>query len=621
MTNGRVIGIDLGTTYSCVAVMEGGKPVIIENAEGARTTPSVVAFTRTGERLVGQLAKRQAVTNPSRTIQSIKREMGTNYKVTIDGVAYTPEQISAMVLQKIKTDAEAYLGEKVSKVVITTPAYFNDAQRQATRDAGMIAGLDVLRIINEPTASALAYGLNKLNQHATVLVFDLGGGTFDVSILEITDGVFEVKATSGNNRLGGDDFDQCIIDWLRNEFLQREGIDLSNDLMAIQRLKETAERTKIELSTTMVSEVHLPFLTADASGPKHLETTITRAKFNDLTAHLVEATMGPLQAALEDARLTPEKIDHIILVGGSTRIPAVQDSIKRFFGREPTKAVNPDEAVALGAAIQASILSGEVRDVLLLDVTPLSLGIETAGELFTRIIERNTTIPTSRTMIFTTAEDRQSSVEVHVLQGERELARYNKSLAKFQLTGIPPAPRGVPKIEVTFDVDADGIVHVSARDAGSGTKQSVTIHRSAGLNPDEVDRMQKEAETFAQQDHVLKEKISVKIQAESLVSESDRIIQNYGERVDRSYVDRVKRAAEAVRAVLQQEEPDPAVLKSNVAGLDLSLLDLGKAIHLGSRQGPAAAAPVEGGAAKDKEPIELRDTGPTSSPIRRGKLD
>jgi molecular chaperone DnaK len=577
--------------------MEGGKPVIIENAEGARTTPSVVAFTRTGERLVGQLAKRQAVTNPSRTIQSIKREMGTNYKVTIDGVAYTPEQISAMVLQKIKADAEAYLGEKVSKAVITTPAYFNDAQRQATRDAGMIAGLEVLRIINEPTASALAYGLNKLTQHATVLVFDLGGGTFDVSILEITDGVFEVKATSGNNRLGGDDFDQCIIDWFRNEFQQKEGIDLSNDLMAIQRLKETAERTKIELSTAMMSEVHLPFLTADASGPKHLETTLTRAKFNDLTAHLVEATMGPLQASLEDARLNPDQIDHIILVGGSTRIPAVQDTIKRFFGREPTKAVNPDEAVALGAAIQASILAGEVRDVLLLDVTPLSLGIETAGELFTRIIERNTTIPTSRTMTFTTAEDRQSSVEVHVLQGERELARHNKSLAKFQLTGIPPAPRGVPKIEVTFDVDADGIVHVSARDSGSGQKQSVTIHRSAGLNPDEVERMQKDAETFAQADHDLKEKISVKIQAESLVAESDRIILNYGERVDRSYVDRVKKAAEAVKAALQQTELEPGVLKGAVAGLDVSLLDLGKAIHLGNRRGAAAAQASGGGTA------------------------
>ncbi|SRR5579875_180613 len=619
MTNGRVIGIDLGTTYSCVAVMEGGKPVIIENAEGARTTPSVVAFTRTGERLVGQLAKRQAVTNPSRTIQSIKREMGSNYRVTIDGVAYTPEQISAMILQKIKADTEAYLGEKVTRAVITTPAYFNDAQRQATRDAGAIAGLEVLRIINEPTASALAYGLNKQEEHSVVLVFDLGGGTFDVSILEITEGVFEVKATSGNNRLGGDDFDQCIIDYLKDEFHKREGIDLTNDLMAIQRLKENAERAKIELSTAMVSEVHLPFLTADASGPKHLEISLTRAKFNDLTAHLVEATMGPLQAALEDARLSPDQVDHIILVGGSTRIPAVQDAIKRFFGREPTKAVNPDEAVALGAAIQASILAGEVQDVLLLDVTPLSLGIETAGELFTRIIDRNTTIPTSRTTVFTTTLDGQNSVEVHVLQGEREMARYNKSLAKFQLSGIPPAPRGVPKIEVTFDIDADGIVHCSARDSGSGIKHSVTIHRSAGLNPDEVERMQKEAEQFAHQDQELKEKVSTKIQAESLLAEAERIIQNYGDRVDPTYVDRVRRAMENVRAALPLVDSDPAQLKGLTAGLDVSLLDLGKAIHQGSRAGAAgerkARAPREG------EPIELRDSGPISSSGPRSKAD
>ncbi len=611
MSNSKIIGIDLGTTYSCVAVMEGGHPVIIESAEGARTTPSMVAFTKSGERLVGQLAKRQAVTNPARTIQSIKREMGSNYRVVVDAVSYSPEQVSAMILQKIKADAEAYIGEKITRAVITCPAYFNDPQRQSTRDAGQIAGLEVLRIINEPTASALAYGLNKPNQHATILVFDLGGVTFDVSILEITDGVFEVKATAGNNRLGGDDFDQCIMDWLKADFHAATNIDISNDLMAIQRLKETAEKAKIELSTAMVSEVHLPFLTADASGPKHLEATLTRAKFNDLTAHLVEATMGPLQQAIADSHVDPEQIDHILLVGGSTRIPAVQDTIKRYFGREPSKGVNPDEAVALGAAIQASILAGDVQDVLLLDVTSLSLGIETAGELFTRIIERNTTVPTSRTMVFTTAQDGQSSVEVHVLQGERELARYNKSLAKFQLSGIPVAPRGVPKIEVTFDIDADGIVHCSARDAGSGIKQSATIQRSAGLNPDEVEFMQREAEQFARQDQLIKETISNRIHAESLVAEADRTIQRYGDRVETLHVEKVKRAAGGVREALAAG--DTANLKSLAAGLDVALLDLGKAIHMGPRQQSSSgqvASQVRRPPA-DPGPIELGDLGRT----------
>lgn len=603
MSNGRIIGIDLGTTYSCVAVMEGGKPIIIENSEGARTTPSVVAFSRTGERLVGQLAKRQAVTNPARTIQSIKREMGSNYRVSVDAVSYSPEQISAMILQKLRADAEAYLGEKITQAVITTPAYFNDAQRQATRDAGQIAGLEVLRIINEPTASALAYGLNKLNEHATILVFDLGGGTFDVSILEITDGVFEVKATNGNNRLGGDDFDQCIMDWLKSEFQQSQGIDLSGDLMAMQRLKEAAEKSKIELSTTMISEVHLPFLTADAAGPRHLEASLTRAKFNDLTAHLVEATMGPMQAAMEDAHLKPDQIDNILLVGGSTRIPAVQDAIRRYFGREPAKAVNPDEAVALGAAIQASILGGELRDVLLLDVTPLSLGIETAGELFTRIIERNTTIPTSRTMVFTTAQDGQSSVEVHVLQGERELAQHNKSLAKFQLNGIPPAPRGVPKIEVTFDIDADGIVHCGARDAGSGVKQSITIQRNAGLNPDEIDHMQKEASVFAEQDKETRERVTGKIKAESLVAEAERTIQRYGDRVDAIHVDKVRRAIDNVREALKSA--DMKVLTGMTAGLDVSLLDLGRAIHVGGRPGSVSESPGGSSPQPGTGPIEL----------------
>ena len=535
----KIIGIDLGTTNSCVAVMEGGEPVVIPNAEGNRTTPSVVAFTKTGERLVGQVAKRQAVTNPDRTIMSIKRDMGSNRKINIDGKQYSPQEISAMILQKLKADAEAYLGETVTQAVITVPAYFSDAQRQATKDAGKIAGLDVLRIINEPTAAALAYGLDKETDQK-ILVFDLGGGTFDVSILEIGDGVFEVLATNGNTRLGGDDYDMKIVDWLVDGFRRDQGIDLRNDKMAMQRLREAAEKAKIELSGVTSSNINLPYITADATGPKHLDTTLTRAKFDELTMDLVEKTVGPTRNALADANLKPQDVEKILLVGGSTRTPSVQDTVRKLFGKEPFKGINPDECVAIGAAIQAAVLTGDVTGLLLLDVTPLSLGIETMGGVFTKIIERNTTIPTKKSQVFSTAADGQTQVEVHILQGERELVQYNKTLGRFNLDGIAPAPRGVPQIEVTFDIDANGIVHVSAKDLGTSREQHITITASTNLTEEEIQKAVKEAERFAAEDKAKKDEVDTKNAADSAVYQAEKTLKDMGDKLeadDRSEVE------------------------------------------------------------------------------------
>ena len=557
----KIIGIDLGTTNSCVAVMEGGEPVVIPNPEGARTTPSVVAFTKDGERLVGQVAKRQAITNPDKTISSIKRDMGTDRRVTIDGKQYTPQEISAMILQKLKSDAEAYLGETVTQAVITVPAYFSDSQRQATKDAGKIAGLDVKRIINEPTAASLAYGLAK-DVDQKIMVYDLGGGTFDVSILEIGDGVFEVLATSGNNRLGGDDFDEKVLNYLADEFKKENGIDLRQDKMALQRLKEAAEKAKIELSGVTSTNINLPFITADATGPKHLDITLTRAKFDELTADLVEKTMGPSRDAMSEAGLSPSDLDKVLLVGGSSRIPAVQEAVKRLTGKEPHKGINPDECVAVGAAVQAGVLTGDVEDLVLLDVTPLSLGIETMGGVFTKLIERNTTIPTNKSQIFSTAADGQTSVEVHVLQGEREMAAYNKTLGRFNLNNIPPAPRGVPQIEVSFDIDANGIVNVKAKDLGTGAEQEITITASTNLSDADIEKAVKEAEQFAEQDKKAKEEVDVRNQADSMVYQTEKTLGELGDKISESEKSAIQAEVDKLKEMLKASPIDVAGVKA-----------------------------------------------------------
>jgi molecular chaperone DnaK len=601
---GKVIGIDLGTTNSCVAVIEGGEPVVIPNAEGSRTTPSVVAFTKSGERLVGQVAKRQAITNPDRTIISIKRDMGTDRRINIDGKEYTPQEISAMILQKIKEYAEDYLGEEVTQAVITVPAYFSDSQRQATKDAGRIAGLEVLRIINEPTAASLAYGLDK-EQDQKIMVYDLGGGTFDVSILEIGDGVFEVLATSGNNRLGGDDFDQRIIDWLAEEFKKDTGIDLRKDKMALQRLKEAAEKAKIELSSTTTANINLPFITADAEGPKHLDMTLTRAKFDSLTADLVEMTMGPTRRALDDAGLKPADIDKVLLVGGSTRIPAVQKAIKDFIGKEPFKGINPDECVAIGAAIQAGVLAGDVKNLVLLDVTPLSLGIETLGGVFTKLIERNTTIPTKKSQIFSTAADGQTAVDIHVLQGEREMAAGNKTLGRFQLTGIPPAPRGVPQIEVTFDIDANGIVNVSAKDLGTGKEQKIKITATTNLSEEEIQKAVREAEQYSAEDKKKRKEAEVRNHADSMVYQTEKTLKDLGDKISAEDRSKIEREMNNVREALKGSETER--IEKATESLQKAFYDISQKIYqqnpnMGQEQGPGGFDGQAGGGGPQYEP-------------------
>lgn len=588
---GKIIGIDLGTTNSCVAVMEGGEPVVIPNPEGARTTPSVVAFSKTGERMVGQVAKRQAITNPDNTIMSIKRHMGSNYTVDINGKKYSPQQISAMILQKLKSDAEAYLGEKVTEAVITVPAYFTDAQRQATKDAGKIAGLDVKRIINEPTAAALAYGVDKETDQK-IMVYDLGGGTFDVSIIEMGDGVQEVLATAGNNHLGGDDFDERIINYLVDEFKKNNGIDLKNDNMAMQRLKEAAEKAKIELSGMTTANINLPFITADATGPKHLDVTLSRAKFNELTADLVEATTGPVHQALSDSGLKASDLDKVLLVGGSTRIPAVQEAVKKITGKEPFKGINPDECVAMGAAIQGGVLGGDVKGLLLLDVTPLSLGLETLGGVMTKIIDRNTTIPTKKSQVFSTAQNNQTEVEIHVLQGEREMARDNKSLGQFRLDGIPPAPRGVPQIEVTFDIDANGIVHVSAKDLGTGKEQNITITASSNMSKEDIDRAVKEAEQYAEEDKKRREEVDTRNNADQMVYQIEKALEELGGKMDPSDKSEIETKLSALKEALKGTNLEE--IKAKQDDLQKKFYDVSAKVY---QQAPSGSAGQDTGSA------------------------